>query len=121
MTNFRRSLPWSALAHTDANHVPGEVLQVQTIRLLISGRVQGVGYRDALQREAERLGVTGWVRNRADGDVEALAQGGAQAVAALLEWARRGPPAARVARVDCGPPAPEHARSYARFERWPGT
>jgi acylphosphatase len=95
-------------------------VQVQTIRLLISGRVQGVGFRDALQREAERLGLRGWVRNRGSGEVEALVQGPAQAVAALRDWAHRGPPAARVARVECGAPSPEHARDYARFERWPG-
>ena len=92
---------------------------MQTIRLLISGRVQGVGFRDALLREAERLGLRGWVRNRGSGAVEALAQGREDAVAALLAWARHGPPAARVESVECGPPAPEHARDYARFERWP--
>jgi acylphosphatase len=97
----------------------GEVLQVRTIRLRIRGRVQGVGFRDAMSREAGRLGLTGWVRNRADGDVEAVAQGGAAALEALIAWARCGPPAARVEHVECGPPAPEHARSYARFERWP--
>jgi acylphosphatase len=93
-------------------------LQLQTIQLRISGRVQGVGFREALRSEALRLGVTGWVRNLADGALEALVQGDAAAVAALLEWARRGPPAARVARVECGPPAAEHDRTYARFERW---
>ena len=97
----------------------GEILQVRTIRLCIRGRVQGVGFRDAMSREAERLGLTGWVRNRAGGDVEAVAQGDAAALEALTAWARRGPPAARVEGVDCAPPAPEHARSYARFERWP--
>lgn len=94
-------------------------MQVRTIRLCIRGRVQGVGFRDALSREAERLGLAGWVRNRADGDVEAVAQGDAAGLEALVAWARRGPPAARVVGVDCGPPAPEHARSYARFEVWP--
>lgn len=92
---------------------------MQTIRLLIRGHVQGVGFRDALQKEAARLGLTGWVRNRATGEVEALAQGGEQAVAALLAWARNGPPTARVERVDCGPPPEQLARDYARFERWP--
>jgi acylphosphatase len=81
--------------------------------------VQGIGFRDALRSEALRLGVTGWVRNLTDGSVEALAQGDPAAVAALLEWARRGPPAARVERVERGPPAAEHDRPYARFERWP--
>jgi acylphosphatase len=94
-------------------------LQLQTIRLRVSGRVQGVGFREALQHEATRLGVTGWVRNLADGHVEAVLQGNPDAVGALLEWARRGPPAARVGRVECGPPAAEHDRPYARFERWP--
>lgn len=97
----------------------GQVLQLQTIRLRISGRVQGVGFRDALRSEAVRLGLTGWVRNLAGGGVEALAQGDPAAVAALLGWARRGPAAARVERVESGPPAAEHARPYARFERWP--
>jgi len=81
--------------------------------------VQGIGFRDALRGEALRLGVTGWVRNLADGRVESVVQGKPDAVAALVEWARRGPPAARVARVECGPPAAEHERPYARFERWP--
>jgi acylphosphatase len=94
-------------------------LQLQTIRLRISGLVQGVGFRDAMQREAARLGVAGWVRNCTDGSVEALAQGDAAAVAALAQWAHRGPPAARVERVECGPPAAGHDRPYARFECWP--
>lgn len=107
------------LSFQQRSHGTQQLLQVRTIRLLISGRVQGVGFRDALQREAERLGLSGWVRNRGAGEVEALAQGREAAVAALAAWARRGPPAAHVKRVECGPPAPEHARDYARFERWP--
>ncbi|MCG6874382.1 MAG: acylphosphatase [Betaproteobacteria bacterium] len=67
--------------------------------LKIRGLVQGVGYRDAMCREAGRLGVTGWVRNCPDGTVEAIVDGAPSAVEAIIEWARRGPPAARVAGV----------------------
>lgn len=68
-------------------------------RLRIAGRVQGVGFRDALCGEAARLGVRGWVRNRRDGTVEALADGSEAALAALIRWAHRGPPAAWVESV----------------------
>ena len=69
--------------------------------LSIDGRVQGVGFRWALKAEASRLGLCGWVRNRSDGSVEALACGDAEAVEALTAWVHRGPPAARVDRVRC--------------------
>lgn len=71
-----------------------------TRRLLVRGLVQGVGFRHALRREAERLGLRGWVRNRADGSVEAVACGAEQALDALERWARRGPPAASVDAVE---------------------
>ena len=67
--------------------------------LVITGRVQGVAYRASMAREAERLGVTGWVRNRSDGSVEAMVAGTAEQVAAIMNWARRGPPAAQVDHV----------------------
>jgi len=74
-------------------------------QIRVTGRVQGVGYRDALRREALRLGVSGWVRNRRDGSVEALLQGDGARLDALVAWARRGPPLAAVERVeDAGPP-----------------
>jgi acylphosphatase len=101
------------------SRTPEEILQLRTIQLRITGRVQGVGYREALRSEAERLGITGWVRNRGDGSVEALAQGSAEALATLIAWARRGPPAARVEDVATAPPDPREARVYATFERWP--
>ncbi len=68
-------------------------------RVTIRGRVQGVGYRDWMRREAERLGLQGWVRNRRDGSVEALVAGDEAAVRALLAACRRGPPLARVDEV----------------------
>jgi acylphosphatase len=69
------------------------------IRLIIEGRVQGVGYRAAFAKKAAALGLGGWVRNRRDGSVEAGVDGDAQAVDALVGWARRGPPAAFVSNV----------------------
>lgn len=84
--------------------------------LLIRGAVQGVGFRASMAAEAERLGVAGWVRNREDGRVEAVVQGPAGAVAELIEWARQGPPRARVAAVDV---AETDAGPFTAFERWP--
>ena len=72
---------------------------MKNVRIEITGRVQGVGFRYALRAEARRRGVSGWVRNRRDGSVEALLQGEADAVRALVEWARQGPPGARVAEL----------------------
>ncbi len=69
-------------------------------QLRIHGRVQGVYYRASMVEEAQRQGAAGWVRNRADGTVEALVQGAPDVVNALTEWARRGPAQARVDRVD---------------------
>ena len=69
-------------------------------RLVIRGHVQGVFFRASMRQEAEALALTGWVRNRRDGTVEALVQGPAWAVEALTKWAHRGPEAAQVERVD---------------------
>jgi acylphosphatase len=65
----------------------------------VTGRVQGVSYRASTASEARRLGVVGWVRNRADGSVELEVEGSDERVAALLAWCEQGPPSARVARV----------------------
>ena len=70
------------------------------VRLVIRGRVQGVGYRWWARGEARRLGLDGWVRNRADGSVELVAAGSAGAVAALEGLCRRGPASARVTAVE---------------------
>lgn len=69
-------------------------------RLYIRGRVQGVGFRASLRSEAARRGLSGWVRNRRDGSVEAVVRGERSAVDELIAWARRGPPAAYVECVD---------------------
>ena len=65
----------------------------------MTGRVQGVSYRASTASEARRLGVVGWVRNRADGSVELEVEGPDERVAALLAWCEQGPPSARVAQV----------------------
>lgn len=90
-----------------------------TRHLRISGRVQGVGYRDALRSEALARGVSGWVRNRRDGTVEAVAQGSADAIDALVAWARRGPPPARVTDVEVKEATGELARAYEGFDWLP--
>jgi len=70
------------------------------IHLIIRGRVQGVYFRAATQREARRLGLTGWVRNRSDGCVEIVAEGEEESIRELSGWANHGPSAARVDHVD---------------------
>lgn len=74
-----------------------------TYRLEICGRVQGVYYRGSMVSQAKVLGVRGWVRNRLDGSVEAVVQGGLDEVNRMVEWARRGPPNAVVASLDIFP------------------
>ena len=71
------------------------------VRCLVSGRVQGVFFRASTQREAQKLGLTGYARNLPDGTVEVLACGEQSAVATLKEWLWVGPPASRVSDVVC--------------------
>jgi acylphosphatase len=73
---------------------------LKQVHLVVRGRVQGVYFRASAQREARRLGLTGWVKNRSDGFVEILAEGEEDGLKDLIAWANRGPSAARVERVD---------------------
>lgn len=72
---------------------------MKTIRLIISGMVQGIGYRKWFLKEAEKLGITGWVKNRDDGSVEAVVSGSKKSIETLAARARIGPPMARVTDV----------------------
>ena len=90
-----------------------------TRRLRISGRVQGVFFRESMRQRAEQLKVTGWVRNCADGTVGAIAQGDAFEVGRLIEWAQRGPDAAKVDRVEIE--SIEDEVHYATFDKKPST
>ncbi|AHF80903.1 acylphosphatase [Thermococcus paralvinellae] len=75
-------------------------MEIVRAHLRIYGRVQGVGFRWSMQREARKLGVHGWVRNLPDGSVEAVIEGERERVEALIGWAHQGPPFARVTRVE---------------------
>ena len=70
------------------------------VQLFIRGRVQGVFFRAATQREARRLGIGGWVKNRNDGSIEIVAEGEEESIKELVGWAQHGPTAARVENVD---------------------
>lgn len=87
-------------------------MPIKTLHLVIHGRVQGVFFRDSMRREAQRLAVSGWVRNRSDGAVEAAVRGEAACVDAMVRWARRGPEYSQVERVEIEP----HDGNYTSFE-----
>ena len=88
-----------------------------TRRLSISGRVQGVYFRESMRLRAKELKVSGWVRNRADGTVEAMVQGEADAVERMIEWARRGPASAQGRKVEIE--EREETVCYESFEKKP--
>jgi len=83
--------------------------------LSIHGNVQGVGFRYHFGEQAQSLGITGWVRNRRGGSVEATIEGTPEAVEAMVAWARIGPASARVERVEIG----EASGGFTRFELRP--
>ena len=80
--------------------------------LLIKGKVQGVFYRATAKEEAERLGVTGWVRNTKEGCVEAVVSGTAEAVEQFIKWCRQGPPRAFVTDVEITETAEENFSEF---------
>ena len=82
-------------------------------RAVIHGHVQGVFFRDATRRLAEREGVAGWVRNRSDGAVVAVFEGEPAAVERLVSFVREGPRGAQVERVDVAEEAPEGLRGFS--------
>ncbi len=73
---------------------------IAALHLLIRGRVQGVGFRHAMCRQADALGLAGWVRNRRDGNVEAVVVGPPEQVDLMVAWTRRGPAGAQVTGVE---------------------
>ena len=81
-------------------------------RVLISGRVQGVFFRDTCRRLAEQHGVTGWVRNLPDGRVEAVFEGPPEDVRRLVDWTRTGPRLATVDNVAIQPEPPEGLSAF---------
>ena len=83
--------------------------------VFVSGRVQGVFFRDACSRQAHQLGVTGWVRNRPDGRVEAVFEGDADAVERMVDWCRRGPPRAVVTSVEITDESPEDEAYFRTY------
>jgi acylphosphatase len=80
--------------------------RLRRVRVRVEGRVQGVFFREATRREALALGVSGWVRNCADGSVQAVFEGDAKAVEQAIDFVRRGPEWARVSRVEVTDEAP---------------
>jgi acylphosphatase len=86
----------------------------QALRILVRGRVQGVGYRAWAVATARGLGLAGWVRNRQDGSVEILAAGSAAALEELVRACRHGPQAARVADVATSPADPPEGTGFVQ-------
>jgi acylphosphatase len=89
---------------------------IQARRFLVRGRVQGVGFRWFVEREAQILGIAGWVRNNHDGSVEVLAQGTRDQILGLHSRLRQGPRAARVDYVDVSDATPVSGMSSFRIE-----
>lgn len=91
----------------------GHDARMRRVHLEITGRVQGVAYRASAASVARGLGLAGWVRNRKDGSVEALAEGDPSIVEDFLTWCRSGPPLARVDRVTAREEEPQKEQGFA--------
>jgi acylphosphatase len=87
--------------------------QIVRRRVVVTGRVQGVWFRESCRREAEALDVAGWVRNRADGTVEGVVEGPPAAVDRMVAWCGDGPPRARVDRVAVTVETPAGEQGFA--------
>ena len=81
---------------------------MEVFHLVITGRVQGVGFRYSMAARARSLGITGWVRNRGDGSVEAVIAGDAAPIGEMLAWSRKGPAGARVDGLTVEPGSGEY-------------
>ncbi|MCT7950412.1 acylphosphatase [Ancylothrix sp. C2] len=80
--------------------------------LIISGKVQGVGYRYYTAQQAKQLGITGWVKNLPDGRVEAIFEGNKQAITDMINWCHQGPPAAEVTEVTINHEKPQGCNQF---------
>lgn len=86
-------------ARRERGRLDTQSTRTERVALLIRGKVQGVFFRESTRREAQRLGLTGWVRNLDSGEVEAVAEGPGAALDEFMRWCHNGPPAARVDEV----------------------
>lgn len=100
---------------SDENNIESD--EIITLHLSITGRVQGVGYRDSLRMIAQALNITGWVRNKEDGSVEAIVQGEEQDVERVVAWCHNGPPGANVKYVNTT--LAENQQRFIAFSRVP--
>ncbi len=88
------------------------IAMARAVRVRIRGLVHGVSFRSSMAKLASDLGVRGWVRNLPDGSVEALLEGDERRVQRVIDWAKIGPPRARVDKVDVEPTAPRNHRDF---------
>jgi acylphosphatase len=85
---------------------------MRRVRVLVSGRVQGVFFRASCAERVAALGLSGWIRNVANGDVEAVFEGTDAAVEQIVRWCRQGPPLARVDRIDVVDESPTNESGF---------